>query len=139
MNDINLLKNRLVKLSGIKESFVIDKIGQKGINGADGWVKIKNASAQSRALWLPDADDVAFFGKSELKKVYRFYVSDNPPSHPSSTGGTGLVKLDVNAGTIQFLDQQKYVANDQKLTGSWGRTYKIDSVTVFNKKFLENQ
>lgn len=139
MDEINFIKNRIAKLSGIKESVVVDKIGKKGINGADGWVKIKNPGVQSRALWLPNKDDVAFFGASQLKKVYRFYVSDNPPSHPDSTGGSGLVKLDLDAETIQFLDQDKYEKSGEKLNGSWGRTYKIDSVSVFNKKFLDNQ
>lgn len=128
------------KYSNIKESAIVtDKTDKRGINDADGWVKIKNPEFKNRALWLPDANDKSFWSSSELKKVYRFYVNDNPTKHPNYSG-TGLVRLDIQAGTIQILDQDKYEKSGEKLSPSvWGRTYKVDEVVIFNKDFLKNQ
>ena len=135
--DINLFRNHLAKLSEATQ--IIDKTDKRGINGAAAYLDVLNAGFASRSLWLPDKSDVAFFGASELKKVYRFYVNDNPTGH-GNYSGSGLVRVDLAAGTVQTLDQEKYVKSGQKLIPSvWGRPYKIKSFTVFDKAVLSHQ
>lgn len=135
--DINIFRKFL---GTITESVIVtDKIGKRGINGADGWIKVKNAEFKDRALWLPDDNDRSFWNSSELKGVYRFYVNDNPKNHPQFTG-SGLLKLDVEAGTVQTLDKDKYMKANERLNSSvWGRPYKVSEVVVFNKDFLKHQ
>lgn len=133
--NINQFRRHLYSLT--EATTIRDKTDKQGINGAHGYLSVKNSEFKDRAIWLPDKTDKAFWSASELKKVYRFYVNDDPRN---STGGTGLIKVDLEANTVQILDQDKYLAANERLTPSvWGRKYKIDYVTIFDKAVLAHQ
>lgn len=121
---------------------------QMGHRGADGFVAFRSSSITLRSLFVPTESDVAVYGKAALRGVYRWYHNDTPPGRDSyekqaadlhnPLGGSGLVKLDLQKGTIHFLDAEKMEKDDSRL--QWeGRKYDVKRLTAFTQKFIEQQ
>jgi hypothetical protein len=134
--DMNLFKKSLASKQKIlsEATQVVDKTNTTGHNGSAAYITLKNQKAESRSIWLPDASDIAHYGKSALKKVYRWYYNENPNN--GINGGSSLIKVDIHAGQVYFLNLN--YDNDSTLVWE-SRPNMLEKITIFDKKVLDNQ
>jgi len=100
-----------------------------------GYIAFSNKNIADRSVYMPDNNDKSVWSTSDLKKIFRWYGNDDLNSKK-----TGLVKVDIDKGTARFLDQKKFVRNNQDLSKDvWDREYKLKFINVFSRDLLKNQ
>ena len=100
-----------------------------------GYIAFSNKNIADRSVYMPDNNDKSVWSTSDLKKIFRWYGNDDLNSKK-----TGLVKVDIDKGTARFLDDKKFVRNNQDLSKDvWDREYKLKFINVFSRDLLKNQ
>ena len=100
-----------------------------------GYIAFSNKNIADRSVYMPDNNDKSVWSTSDLKKIFRWYGNDDLNSKK-----TGLVKVDIDKGTARFLDDKKFVKNNQDLSKDvWDREYKLKFINVFSRDLLKNQ
>ena len=100
-----------------------------------GYIAFSNKNIVDRSIYMPDNNDKSVWSTSDLKKIFRWYGNDDLNSKK-----TGLVKVDIDKGTARFLDDKKFVRNNQDLSKDvWDREYKLKYINVFSRDLLKNQ
>jgi len=100
-----------------------------------GYIAFSNKNIADRSIYMPDNNDKSVWSTSDLKKIFRWYGNDDLNSKK-----TGLVKVDIDKGTARFLDDKKFVRNNQDLSKDvWDREYKLKFINVFSRDLLKNQ
>jgi hypothetical protein len=104
----------------------------RGYNNSVAHIAFSNKGISDRSIFLPSINDKSVWSSSDLKDVFRWYGNDDPKDKR-----TGLIKIDVSKGTVKFIDDKKYIKNNEDLSKDvWGREYKLNKIVVFDKSAL---
>ena len=115
-------------------SVVTDKFGKWGGRDVIAWIQPQNSGVKERSIFALEPEDYKIWDRHALKQVYRIYHMDDKARYPNESG---LVKIDAKLGVVWFLDHDKMGGSDERLI--WKQKYKIKEMSVFDKKFYENQ